>query len=106
VKFITGTRFIWKDGDTYEVKETSGGLIRASWVDPDTGKTQRGRPSHFKLADMGDAKIVQEGIETTSAVVRVERYDAPEPKEVDPQEMEHIKNMLSKIGFADSDGLS
>lgn len=95
MKLITGTRFLWTDGETYEVKDVQGGLVRASWVDPHTGKTQRGRPKHFTLSKMDEAKIVQAGFESKSAVVRTERWDEPEKAEPSPEQTKSIEHLLS-----------
>jgi hypothetical protein len=94
MRLRTGTRFI-HDGDTYEVKEVTGGLVRASWVKPD-GTPQRGRPNHFKLADLESVEIVKETPDTT--VAKVEDYSTkPAPEPASAEDLEKIRSLMSDI---------
>lgn len=94
-----GARFVL-DGTTYEVKTIEGDLVRASKVVPETGKAQRGKPSHFRLSILSTtAQVIDQPLPaaiTKQPDVEVEIEELP-PR--DPMTEEQVAEFMKKVNL-------
>lgn len=107
MNLTVGTRFVL-DGLTYEVKEVENDLVRASKVNPETGKAQRGKPSHFRLSVLSTtANVIDQPLPVAITQDKDADFETEEDIPLidhDPMTEEQVAEFIKDLNLsADSD---